>query len=70
MCGYGGVDHGCAGTVVVAVLAELDLELLHLVVMEILLDQVALSLYSSLHIGRNVGNHPGHKELDNEHHML
>ena len=52
------------------VVAELNLQLLHLVVMEILLDQVALSLYSSPHVVGNVGNHPGHKELYQEHNML
>lgn len=53
-----------------AVLAELDLQLLHFIVMEILLDQVALTLHSSPHVRGNVGNHPGHEELDQEHDML
>ncbi len=53
-----------------AVFAELDLQLLHFIVMEILLDQVALSLHSSPHVRGNVGNHPGHEELDHEHDML
>lgn len=52
------------------VLAELDLQLLHFIVMEILLDQVPLSLYTSPHIRGNIRNHPGHKELDQEHDML
>lgn len=53
-----------------AVLAELDSQFLHFIVMEVLLDQVALSLYSSPHVRGNVGDHPGHKELDHEHDML
>lgn len=53
-----------------AILAQLDLQLLHFVVMEILLDQVALSLHSRPHVSGNVGNHPGHEELDQEHNML
>lgn len=53
-----------------AVKAELDLQLLHFIVVEILLDQVALSLHPSPHIGGNIGNHPGHKELHQEYDML
>lgn len=63
------VDHGRAGTVV-SVVAELVLQPLHLVVVEILLDQVALSLYPSPHVRGNVGNHPGHEELHQEHDVL
>lgn len=53
-----------------AILTELDFQLLHFIVMEILLDEVALSLYSSLHFRGNIRNHPGHKELDQKHNML
>lgn len=53
-----------------AVLAELDLQLFHFVVMEILLDQVALSLNPGPHVRGNIRNHPGHKELYQEDHML
>lgn len=52
------------------VLAELDLQLLHFIVMEILLDQVALSLHSSPHVRGNIRNHPGNKELDQERNVL
>lgn len=51
-------------------LAELDPQFLYFIVMEILLDQVAFSLYPSLHFRGNIGNHPGHKELHQEHNML
>ncbi|KAF3854927.1 hypothetical protein F7725_022982, partial [Dissostichus mawsoni] len=52
------------------VLAELDLQLLHFIVMEILLDQVALPLHSSPHVRGNIRNHPGNKELDQERNVL
>lgn len=53
-----------------AVLAELDLQLLHLVVVEVLLHQVALPLHPSPDVGRNVGDHPGHEELHHEDNVL
>lgn len=52
------------------VMAELDLQLLHFIVVEVLLDKVALSFHPSSYIRGNVGNHPGHKELHNEYDML
>lgn len=70
MFGYRRIDHGRASTLVVVDLAELNLQLLHFVVVEILLDQVTLSLDSSTHFRGNIGNHPGHKELDHEHNVL
>lgn len=54
----------------VALLAELDLQLLNFVVVEILLDQVALSLYSCPDIRGNVWNQPGHEVFDHKHDML
>ena len=68
VCVYGRVDHGGAGAV--APLDELVLQLLHLVVVQVLLDEVALPLHSGLHVGRNVGDQPGHEELHGEHHVL
>lgn len=53
-----------------AVLAELDLQLFHFIVMEILLDQVALSLNPGPHVRGNIRNHPGHEELYQEDDML
>lgn len=70
MLGYRWIDHGRARAVIVGVLAELDLQLLHFVVMEILLDQVALSLHACPHVRGNIRNHPGHEELDHKHNML
>lgn len=49
---------------------QLEFEPLHLVVMQVLLNQVALSLKSSLHACRDVGDHPRHEELHHEHDML
>jgi len=68
--GYRRIDHGRAGTITEAVLAELDLQFLHLVVVEVLLDQVALSLDTSPHVRGNIRNQPGHEELDHKHNML
>lgn len=53
-----------------AVLAELDPQLLHLVVVEVLLHQVALPLHPSPDVRGNVGDHPGHEELHHEDDVL
>lgn len=62
------VVRACARLTVV--LAELDLELLHLVVVEVLLHQVALSLHPSPDVRGNVGDHPRHEELHHEDDVL
>lgn len=54
----------------VALLAELDLQLLNFVVVEVLLDQVALSLYPCPDVRGNVWNQPGHEVFDHKHNML
>lgn len=65
---------GCGGTCtlfdVLPVLSELDFKLFQLVVVQILLNQVTLALYTSFHIRRHVRDQPGHKELHHKHHML
>lgn len=50
--------------------AQLHLQPLHLVVVQVLLHQVALALDPRLHVRRDVGDHPRHEELDHEHHVL
>lgn len=50
--------------------AQLQLELLHLVVMQVLLDQEALSPDSRLHVRRDVRDQPRHEELHHKHHVL
>ena len=64
----GRVNHGGAGAV--ALLNELFLQFLHLVVVQVLLNEVAFPLHSGFHVRRNVRDHPGHEELHGEHHML
>ena len=68
--GQRGVDHGGAGAVVVGVAGQLVFELLHLVVVEVLLHQVALPLHARLHLRRDVRDQPGHEVLDQEDHVL
>lgn len=50
--------------------AQLEFELLHLVVMQVLLNQVAFSFKSCLHIRWDVWDHPRHEELNHKDHML
>lgn len=54
----------------VVLLAKLDFQLLNFVVVEILLDQVALPLYSRPHIGGDIWNQPGHEVLDHKNNVL
>lgn len=42
----------------------------HLVVVQVLLDEVAFSFNPGLHLGGNVRNHPRHEELHHKRHML
>lgn len=51
-------------------MAELNLQLLHLIVVEIFLDQVAFSFHPSSDIRGNVRDHPGYKELHHEDNVL
>lgn len=53
-----------------SVLTQLHSELLHLIVVQVFLDQVAFPLYTSLHIRRHIRNQPRHKELHHKHNML
>ncbi|TNN87046.1 hypothetical protein EYF80_002801 [Liparis tanakae] len=50
--------------------AQIRLHEEFLTLVEVLLDQVALSLDTSPHVRGNIGNQPGHEELDHEHDML
>lgn len=57
------------GLVGSAAFAEL-FQLLQLIVMQFLLDEVALPFNSHLDFTGYIRNYPGHKELHGEHHML
>lgn len=50
--------------------AELHLQALQLVAVQVLLHQVALALDPRLHVRGHVGDQPGHEELDHEDHVL
>lgn len=58
------------GGTIILVSAELARQPLHLVLVQVLLDQIALPLYALSHIGRNIRNHPGQREFDQEDNML
>lgn len=49
---------------------QLEFDPLHLIVMQVLLNQVAFSFKPSLHIWRDVWDHPRHEELHHEDHVL
>lgn len=51
-------------------LTQLDLELLHLVVVQVFLDEVTFPFDPSLHLGWHIRDQPGHKELHHKHHVL
>lgn len=51
-------------------LAELQCDLLHVVVVQVLLHHVALVLYAVLNFRRDIRDQPRHEELHHEHHML
>lgn len=49
---------------------QLEFKLLHLVDMQVLLNQVAFPFNPRLHIWRDVRDHPRHEKLHHKHHML
>lgn len=50
--------------------AHLEFDPLHLVFMQVLLNQIAFSFEPSLHAWRDVWDHPRHEELHHKDHML
>lgn len=53
-----------------SVLTQLLFQLLHLIVVQVLLHQVAFPLYTGLHIRWHIWDQPCHKELHHKHNML